>query len=98
MPKLQTEFNLHAKQRYLNAADLCIFSQLPFVFFYSFLCSTRFLAVSPCVLMLTNKLDNMQPHTGARKHRLMKEFQEKAEADHIMQITVACRDVCRIRK
>lgn len=37
-------------------------------------------------------------HAGARKHKLKKELQEKAEADHIMQITVACRDVRGIRK
>lgn len=37
----------------------------------------------------------MQAHTNTHSK---KELQEKTEADHIMQITVACRDVRRIRK
>lgn len=62
--------------------------------FYYFLCSSGFLAVIPSTLTLTNR----QPHTDTCKHTLQKELQENAEADHIMQITVACWDVHGIRK
>lgn len=90
-------FNLHAKRHPLNPADLCIFSRLLFVF-YSFLYSTRFLAVGPYSLTLTTNLTTDSYTLDAHKHTLKKELQEKAEADYIMQISVACRDVHGIKK
>lgn len=72
MAKHQTEFNLHAKRCRLNAADLCIFSQLPFVFLLlplqHALSGSRPLRINTCkqTQQQTATLRRMQKHTQKR--------------------------------
>lgn len=92
---------MHAKWRTSPVTYLSIFPWLlceisiGFVFFPS--CSLSLLAVSPHTLTLAHTLKYRQPHAGAGEHTLLKSCR-KAEAEHIMQIAVACWDVRGIRK
>lgn len=102
---------MHAEWRappvtYLSAfpwllGEICKGSKPLFLFSLPFTppfpCSLSWLAVSRRTLTLANTLKRRQPHADAGTHTLLKSC-GKAEADHIMQIAVARRDVRGIRK
>lgn len=99
---------MHAKWRTPPVTYLSIFPWLlceisigskPFFFFFFFTLPSQlsWLAVSPHTLTLANALKYRQPHAVTSTHTLLKSCR-KAEADHIMQIAVACWDVRGIRK